>query len=187
MTVLTVRFDEAFEYTHAIHRDHTRRGVPMIAHLMAVAATVLEWGGNEDEAIGALLHDAAEEAGGRERVDDIRKRFGEQVAGIVEDCTDSFEDPPPSWRKKKEQYVAHVEESGRSANRVSAADKLCNVRQLIRDLRTRGPAIWDEYEGGKEGRLWYYGAVLEAFKRAGSNPLVGELEHAVSELRERAG
>src|SRR3954467_9633802 len=107
------RFDEAFAYAHELHARQTRRGtpVPYIGHLMGVASIVLDDGGSEDEAIAALLHDAAEDQGGRERLDDIRKRFGDAVARIVEDCTDSWTADPEAkapWVERKQQYVQHA-------------------------------------------------------------------------------
>lgn len=182
MTILTVRFDEALEYAHAIHREHARRGIPMIAHLLDVTSQVLQLGGDEDEAIGALLHDAAEDAGGRERLSEIRDRFGDAVAQIVHECTDSYDDPPPPWRERKERYLAQVPTAGPSSCFVSATDKLCNVRELVRALRDRGDEVWMEYEGGREGRRWYFGTLVNVFRAAGGNPALGELERAVAEL-----
>ena len=85
MTKLTARFDDAFTFAHRIHGDQTRKGnaSPYIGHLMGVASIVLDDGGSEDEAIGGLLHDAAEDHGGRERVAEIAARFGPAVAKIV--------------------------------------------------------------------------------------------------------
>ena len=82
----------ALVYAHEVHGDHTRKGngVPYIGHLMGVASIVIDDGGTEDEAIAALLHDAPEDRGGRARLDDIRARFGDAVAKIVEDCTASW-------------------------------------------------------------------------------------------------
>ena len=95
MTSLSTRFDDAFRYAHEVHNDQTRKGTtaPYVGHLMGVASIVLDDGGTEDEAIAGLLHDAAEDHGGRPRLEDIRARFGDQVARIVEDCTDSWENP----------------------------------------------------------------------------------------------
>ena len=97
--MLTARFDEAFRYAHELHAGQTRKGTtaPYIGHLMGVASIVLDDGGTEDEAIAALLHDAAEDQGGRPRLEDIRLRFGDAVARIVEDCTDSWDTPKPAW------------------------------------------------------------------------------------------
>jgi (p)ppGpp synthase/HD superfamily hydrolase len=71
--VLTDRFDRALLYATHIHGGQVRKGTntPYVAHLLAVAATVLEYGGDEDLAIAALLHDSVEDQGGRRRLDDV--------------------------------------------------------------------------------------------------------------------
>src|ERR671915_2042789 len=122
MTQLTGRFDDAFRYAHQVHATQTRKGTqaPYIGHLMGVASIVLDDGGAEDEAIGGLLHDAAEDHGGRDRLADIRARFGDAVARIVEDCTDSWETPKRPWRERKKAYVAHAHSLSPSSLRVSA-------------------------------------------------------------------
>jgi GTP pyrophosphokinase len=93
-----------------VHGSHTRKGngVPYIGHLMGVASIVIDDGGTEDEAIAALLHDAPEDRGGRPRLEDIRARFGDAVAKIVEDCTDSWTTPKEPWTERKQQYIAHA-------------------------------------------------------------------------------
>ena len=81
-TVLTDRFDLALLYATHVHGGQVRKGTstPYLAHLLAVAATVLEYGGDQDLAIAALLHDSVEDQGGKARLDDVRNRFGEGVA-----------------------------------------------------------------------------------------------------------
>ena len=110
MTQLSERFVEAVRYAAELHRTQARKGtdVPYMAHLLAVASFVLEDGGDEDAAIAALLHDAAEDHGGRERLDDIRARFGAKVAHIVEGCTDSWTQPKEPWSVRKKEYVEHA-------------------------------------------------------------------------------
>ena len=51
-------------------------GVPYISHLLSVTALVLEDGGDEDQAIAALLHDAIEDQGGDKTRQEIREKFG---------------------------------------------------------------------------------------------------------------
>jgi (p)ppGpp synthase/HD superfamily hydrolase len=153
---------------------------------------VLENGAqSEEEVIGALLHDAAEDQGGRPRLEDIREQFGEQVAHIVDACTDSYESPKPPWRERKEAYVAHVRErvepgGDEPALRVSLADKLHNARAILADVRESGDAVFERFNGKKDGTIWYYAALVEAF-RGFPNRMVGELEREVTELRRLAG
>jgi (p)ppGpp synthase/HD superfamily hydrolase len=141
--------------------------------------------------IGALLHDAAEDQGGRPRLEDIREQFGEQVGHIVDACTDSYESPKPPWRPRKEAYVTHVRErvergDDEPALRVSLADKLHNTRAILADVRENGDAVFERFNGKKDGTIWYYAALVEAFHRF-PNRMVGELEREVTELRRLAG
>jgi (p)ppGpp synthase/HD superfamily hydrolase len=181
-------FEKALVYATVVHAGQTRKdtGIPYIGHLLGVASIALEYGANEDEAIGALLHDAAEDAGGRGRIEDIRARFGEKVAKIVEGCTDTVIAPKPPWRERKEKYIAHVKDADASTILVSAADKLYNTRAILRDLRKDGDAVWSRFRGGREGSLWYYRALVNAFREHGNSDLIHELDRAVSEIEKLA-
>ena len=190
---LTERFDHAVGYANRIHANQTRKGtgIPYLSHLLGVASLVLENGAeSEDEVIGALLHDAAEDQGGRLRLDDIRERFGDVVAHIVDACTDTYEDPKPPWRGRKETYVAHVRERVGSggdepALRVSLADKLYNTRSILADVREIGDEVFERFSGKRDGTLWYYAALVDAFLGF-PNRMVGELDRTVGELRRQA-
>src|SRR5260370_13520823 len=106
---LSQKFEEALVYASVVHGGQIRKatGIPYIAHLLGVASIAFEYGADENEAIGALLHDAAEDAGGAARIDDIRVRFGEKVATVVEGCTATVEAPKPPWRERKDKNLAH--------------------------------------------------------------------------------
>jgi len=185
---LTARFDEAFLYASKLHAGQTRKktGRPYIGHLMGVAALVLQQGGDEDAAIGALLHDAAEDCGGKPILEEIRGRFGERVAQIVDGCTDSYESPKPPWLERKRKYVERARHVSADVRLVSAADKLHNVREILLDYRAQGEEVWERFAGGRDGTLWYYRALVGAFRERGSTPLVDELDRAVSELEQLA-
>jgi (p)ppGpp synthase/HD superfamily hydrolase len=186
---LSAKFQEALGYAAELHNTQTRKAseVPYIGHLLSVAGLVIEADGSETEAIAALLHDAAEDQGGRPRLDDIREQFGEVVGHIVDACTDSYEDPKPPWRERKEAYVAHVRErvargGDEAALRVSLADKVHNTRAIVADVREHGEAVFERFNGKRDGTLWYYAALVDAF-RGFPNRMVRELERAVADLR----
>ena len=185
---LSERFEDALVYAARLHAKQTRKGsgIPYVAHLLATASIVIEYGGAEDEAIAALLHDAVEDQGGAPTREKIRQRFGERVAEIVDGCTDADTVPKPPWRKRKEDYIAHIGGASASVRLVSAADKLHNARAILKDYRLRGESLWDEFNGGREGTLWYYRSLVEAFKAAGTNPLVEELARVVAEIERLA-
>ncbi|MDM9379139.1 HD domain-containing protein [Chlorogloeopsis sp. ULAP01] len=182
--MLSQRFTEALTYATQLHANQVRKGsgVPYIAHLLGVASIALEYGANEDEAIAALLHDAIEDQGGATTREEIRRRFGDNVTAIVDGCTDADSMPKPPWRERKEKYIAHLASASPSVLIVSAADKLYNAQSILRDYRVLGESVWQRFQGGKEGTLWYYRALVIAFQKIGSNPLFDELEQVVAEL-----
>jgi GTP pyrophosphokinase len=185
---LSTRFEEALVFTARLHAKQVRKGttIPYISHLLGVASIVLEQGATEDEAIAALLHDAVEDQGGLPTLEEIRRRFGGNVAEIVYGCTDAEITPKPPWRTRKEAYLAHIRESSPSVRLVSAADKLHNARAILADYRVLGEELWNRFNGGKEGTLWYYRSLVEAFHNSGPTRLVEELERVVSELEKFA-
>lgn len=186
--ILSHRFEEALLYANRLHAGQLRKGshVPYISHLLGVTALVLEDGGDEDQAIAALLHDAAEDQGGLETLAEIRRRFGERVAKIVDGCTDTYENPKPAWKSRKVAYMQHLPEAGKDVSRVSLADKLHNARSILMDLHQDGEATWERFNGGKEGTLWYYHSLVEIFQKLDSSPMVGELASVVKSIEEIA-
>ncbi|PSB47850.1 phosphohydrolase [Cyanosarcina cf. burmensis CCALA 770] len=184
--MLSSRFIEALTYATELHAKQVRKssGVPYISHLLGVTSIALEYGANEDEAIAALLHDAIEDQGGAATREEIRRRFGDTVTAIVDGCTDAETIPKPPWRQRKEAYIATIPQASPSIILVSAADKLHNARSILKDYRTLGETVWERFKGGKDGTLWYYRAVVEAFIAREKTPLIKELERVVAELEQ---
>ena len=165
------RFEQALVLTHRLHANQVRKGttIPYISHLLAVTAIVIENGGTEDEAIAALLHDAVEDQGGANTREEIRQRFGENVAAIVDRLSDTDQTPKPPWRARKEAYIAHLSEASPSVLLVSLADKIHNAASILRDLRNEGNSVWSRFTGGKDGTLWYYRAWSTLFACEGNS------------------
>ena len=192
-TVLTDRFAEALRTASEIHDNESEAETPHTAHLLQVAGMVLEAGGDEDEAIAALFHDALESAGtadeARTRESEIREAFGDRAADIVVACTDGGHpgSGDEGWKDAKEQYIHHLwTEADDAAVRVSAADKLSTAREMLRDYRAHGEAAWARYEGGRSGTLWYYRALVGAYRYRDVNGHVDELDDIVTALEEQA-
>ena len=185
---MTSRFEQALVFAAQLHKDQRRKGsgVPYVSHLLAVAALVIEHGGDEDEAIAALLHDAIEDQGGPKAREEIRRRFGDRVTEIVDGCTDSETVPKPPWKERKLAYIAHLAAASASVRLVSAADKLHNARSILIDYRGLGEEIWQRFQGRKTGTLWYYRSVLDVLSQSGKTPLVAELDRVVRELEQLA-
>jgi (p)ppGpp synthase/HD superfamily hydrolase len=182
---LTERFKDALLCATDLHADQQRKGsgIPYVAHLLGVASLVLEYGGTEDETIAALLHDAVEDQGGPVTRKLIADRFGETVAQIVDGCTDSDTIPKPPWRERKEAYIAHLGSASQSVLLVSSCDKLYNARTILADYRVMGDDLWERFKGGKkEGTLWYYQALVAAYKNTGSHPVYDELDRTIGAI-----
>jgi GTP pyrophosphokinase len=186
---VTDRFEQALVYAARLHRGQRRKGagVPYVSHLLAVAALVLEHGGDEEEAIAALLHDTIEDVGGEAVVQEIRDRFGPRVLAIVEGCSDSDQVPKPPWRERKRAYIERLAGATPSVRLVCAADKLHNSRAVLEDYRRIGEELWTRFRGGREGTLWYYRAVTDTLLRLETTALVEELNRVVTELERFAG
>ncbi len=182
------RLLRAFRFAAEKHKGQTRKAstIPYITHLMGVASLVLEAGGDEDLAIGALLHDVVEDCGGAPMLKEVRRRFGKRVAKVVDGCTDADTYPKPPWRERKEKYIRHLKSADADTKLVSAADKLNNVRSILSDYRVLGESVWSRFNGGRDGTLWYYRTLLEVFLQHERNRITCDLELAVNELESLA-
>jgi (p)ppGpp synthase/HD superfamily hydrolase len=185
MPMLGDRFEQALLLAARLHRHQRRKGlpVPYVAHLLSVAALVLEDGGDEDEAIAALLHDAVEDQGGAATRDLIGQQFGDRVVAIIEGCTESDQQPKPPWRERKELHLAKLAGASPAVCRVTLADKLHNARSLLADYQTLGEALWGRFGGGREGTIWYYQQMVACLQPQVSGVLMQSLSQAVQQLQ----
>jgi hypothetical protein len=185
---LTVRFLAAVALAQEVH-GHVRRSgteIPYVAHLLVVTGLVIEDGGDENQAIAAMLHDAVEDGGGRAMLERIDRSFGPGVATIVEACSDTVDhrDPSETWIERKRRYLAHLPDVRDDAIlRVALADKVHNARSIVRDYREEGHVLWERFtQKTAREQLWYYGGLLAFFQTRRPGPLTEDLLRAVSEL-----
>jgi GTP pyrophosphokinase len=187
-TRLSDRFEQALVYASRLHTSQVRKDdsqTPYIAHLLATVGLVLEYGGSEDEAIAALLHDALEDQpNDGQTLAEIKDQFGLEVLSIVQACSDTQTHPKPPWQERKEAFINALQTIPCSACLVIAADKLHNTRTLVREYREHGEEIWHHFKGGRAGTLWFSQSVLTALKNRACIPpaLISELSGAVREL-----
>lgn len=166
--MLTERFVSAVELAVKAHAGQVRKSthIPYASHVLAVASLVLEHGGDEDQAIAGLLHDVLEDCGPEYAVP-IREQFGERVLAIVEGCTDGEpggERGAGNWRARKEAYLAALAAKPREALLVSACDKLHNARAIAADHDHLGEQVFQRFNAGQEGTVWYYRQLLAVFQ-----------------------
>ncbi|MBW4667358.1 MAG: HD domain-containing protein [Cyanomargarita calcarea GSE-NOS-MK-12-04C] len=197
---LTDKFETALVYATGLHADQARKisGVPYVAHLLSVAALVLEAEGTEAETIAGLLHDSVEDQGGSKTREEIRQIFGDEVVAIIDGCTESDICPKPPWQERKQKYLENLRHASASVRRVSLADKLHNARSLLADCRqngnsasagkgdsasaAKGDRIWAEFKAGKAGTLWFYQELLKVYQATGTDLLTEEFSRVVEEL-----
>lgn len=170
------------------HGTQTRKGgdVPYVSHVLAVAALVLEAGGDEDMAIAGLLHDTLEDT--RATSADLAAVFGPRVAAIVEGCTDTEEHPTPPWRPRKERHLAHLRSPGTSTDVlvVARADKLHNAQSMVRELKDIGAGFWSRFNADAGSQLWYLGELVDIFTERLPGPMTDELRRTRDALAAEA-
>ncbi len=182
---LSWKFEVALQLASGLHHKQCRKGtnIPYVSHLLAVASLVLEAGGDEELVIVALLHDAVEDQGGEPTLDMIQRLFGDRVAGIVRECSDTDREPKPPWHERKEQYLKHLQSASRDALLVPAADKLHNARAILADYRQLRDRLWERFNATRADELWYYGKLREVFcQRAAEVSVVQEFARVVEHL-----
>lgn len=187
--LLSERFSAAVDYAAQLHARQLRKGtsVPYLSHLLAVASLVLEHGGDEDEAIAALLHDAVEDQGGAMTAAEIERRFGARVAEIVTGCSDTDRSPKPPWKERKVEHLDRLRTASASVRLVVAADKLHNARSIAIEYRRSGEELWSRFHGGRDGTLWYYRSAVDILRQPQASALVAELGRVVEEIERLAG
>lgn len=179
------RFEQALVYATQLHRNQVRKcsNIPYVSHLLSVTALVLEDGGSEDEAIAALLHDAIEDRGGDKTRQEIKAKFGDRVAAIVEGCTESDIIPKPPWKERKLATINKLRHASPEVRRVILADKVHNARSILGDWYRIGDIIWERFKTGKSGTLWYFNSIAEVDKDNGSSYLGEELTRIIAQAR----
>ena len=183
------RLHAALDYAAEVHNGQKRKGttIPYLAHPLGVCSLVLEYGGDEDQAIAGLLHDVIED-GGEQHGAVIRSKFGDRVAGIVEACTDGVPDPngdKAPWRMRKEGHIHHLREAPLDAELVAACDKLYNARAIAGDVRAGGREVFNRFKASREDTLWYYQSIFDVLQnRLGrSSPMIFELRSAIEDMQ----
>jgi (p)ppGpp synthase/HD superfamily hydrolase len=175
-------------YATRLHAGQARKGsdIPYVSHLLSVAALVLEFGGSNEQAIAALLHDAKEDQshGNPHRLrDEIARRFGNDVLSIVEACTDTDQEPKPDWLFRKQRYIDRLHQEHESVLLVATADKLHNARSMLADHRILGDALWSRFNAPREQQLWYLQSVVELVRGRVPPAMLAELEQVVEQLQ----
>ena len=162
------KYKKALDFTYKIHFKQNRKdtGIPYFTHLVSVSNNVMEEGGTTDEAIGGLLHDAVEDQGGLKTLIKIRKLFGNNVAKIVDECSDTVVAPKPPWLLRKKKYISDIKKKGQSSMFVSLCDKLHNGTCIVNDYKREGRKVWGLFKNASPKQVaWYYESLYKEFSK----------------------
>ena len=178
------QFQNALLYAHNLHINQTRKAtlIPYISHLMTVSSLIMEHGGDQEQAIAGLLHDAVEDQGGQNTLNEIRNKFGDKVANIVSDCTDAWQEPKPRWKARKLDYLESLFIKPNYSLLVSLADKTHNAESILFDKIEIGDAIWDRFTPPYEETKWYYRSLSNIFLEKIPGKLADRLDRAVDQF-----
>jgi (p)ppGpp synthase/HD superfamily hydrolase len=174
---------EAFAYTMRFHQEHKKMGQPIMSHIFDVVSLVLYFGGDEDTAIAAMLHDTNERAT-KSILADIKHTFNANIAEIVRACSNA---EGVSWRDQKQARIDLVATVDKSALLVLSCEVLSNIKRLLFRLhgaQNKGQVLsYLKTKGGIDGKIWYYRSFCDALRKRKAYPeLTYELEVAVREL-----
>ena len=162
------KYKKALDFAYKTHFDQNRTDtkIPYFTHLVSVSNNVMEEGGTTDEAIGGLLHDAVEDQGGLKTLIKIRKLFGNNVAKIVDECSDTVVTPKPPWLLRKKKYISDIKKKGQSSMFVSLCDKLHNGTCIVNDYKREGRKVWGLFKKASPKQVaWYYESLYKEFSK----------------------
>jgi (p)ppGpp synthase/HD superfamily hydrolase len=197
--IASKRFDEAFALARRGHRTQARKidNEPYIGHLLGVSSLIIEYGGDEDQAIAGLLHDLIEDTD--TTAEEIAEMCGSRVAKLVDKCTEATKrqkelDKKKSnykalRRKRKQAYIDALRDKDKHDDSilVALADKVNNAEKTARDIKI-DRRIFDNFNAGYKEQKWWYESLVDAFgtKVLGGNVmrdrLYERLQVAVNEI-----
>lgn len=186
---LSPRYTEALVWATQRHASQVRHNTvtPYISHLLSTSAIVLEEGGGERLAIAALLHDILEDTDTTR--EEVRKRFGDGVYRVVDDCTDADKGDRAGadWRERKRSHLDRIARAESGSLLVIAADKVCSLQSLVDDLVRFGPGLFDRSARSAPELLGNYRDVHQVLRsRLGDRPVVRRLAALIDECAELA-
>lgn len=171
---------------HELDQKQKRKGkdTPYIIHPLVVGLILARISRDEDVVVAGILHDTIEDSVDTKKVTitTLKKRFGGDVADMVDAITEKNRNVP--WVERKKQIVKKVPSLSRKALLIKAADTIANCTELISDFRREGDDTFRRFNVPKEHLIEHYVEIIEAIKKSWpSHPLRSDLDYHLSELR----
>lgn len=173
---------EAHRLAADAHEGQARKAnrMPYVEHAALVAEVLAEAGQDEEVVAAGMLHDTVEHTG--VGLGEIRERFGERVAGLVEAMTD--DDSIESWEGRKAEHRSRVERAGRDAASVYGADKLVGVREARDGFGPSESELEERLGNPLDLRLAVWEADLRMLERIDPPlPFLAQLKAEIAALR----
>ncbi|MFZ0546430.1 MAG: HD domain-containing protein [Candidatus Promineifilaceae bacterium] len=178
--------DRAIGFAAQKHEGQHRKigSVPYIAHPIGVAMLLMRMGCRDEVIAAAVLHDTVEDTGAS--LQDIRKQFGQEVADIVDGCTElprKFN----NWEERKQNMIEKLRHASLEVKLVVAADKFHNLQHITKSKKKEGSAVWEKFSRGPELQAWYYRAMLDSIlanlpDTADQYPIFDQLPALINDL-----
>lgn len=174
------KVEKALQIASKSHRNQCRKNtdIPYITHPVTVGMMLMKAGYDDDIIAAGILHDTVEDT--KLTLKDIEREFGPRIARIVEGCSEPNKSLP--WKERKEHTIEFLKTASEEIRVVACADKLHNIRSIIKDYEQQGDAVWNIFNAGKEQQAWYYTNIVDSLCHQSSFPLLKELEVEVNLL-----
>jgi (p)ppGpp synthase/HD superfamily hydrolase len=176
--------EEALVLSAKAHAGQTRKGtdIPYITHPVALAMTLIDLGCADEVVAAALLHDVVEDTS--ISLADIEQKFGPEITEIVRGVSEP--DREASWEERKQHTIDKLRHAPLPIKLVSCADKLHNIRSMIRDYAKLGETLWERFNRGKDRQAWYYRGLAESLpygiEQPEQYPIFGQFVQEVDKL-----
>jgi hypothetical protein len=189
----SARYDEALLFAANAHRQQFRKRapgeprIPYTTHLLDASSLVWIGGGDEDQAIAALLHDLVEHAYYAGIEEDIRVGFGDRVLEMVLGCSDvepGAERKTDDWEERVASYLKHLDTADIDTLVVTWADKTSNARYLVNDLEA-GRDVFALFDTNPQRTIGFYRELADLYRRRmGDTREVRYLESLIYKMRD---
>ncbi|MFA6467168.1 MAG: HD domain-containing protein [Patescibacteria group bacterium] len=152
-------------------------GSPYVIHPLMVAKKLARLDFSDAVIAAAMVHDVLEDTEVDEKI--LRQELGDEVVNIILPLS---EDKSLEWEERKKRYIEDVKNASVETKAVSIADKIHNLESLIAGHKNMGPVIWTKFNRGREQKINFEKAMLQAFKDSWDHPMIAEYDKLLREV-----
>lgn len=182
----TELLDRAIIFAVRAHAGTERRGkgFPYIVHPMEAVEIVATMTPDQELLAAAALHDTVEDTD--VTVDQIRAEFGERIAALVADESDTFEagvSEEDSWHSRKRAAIERLARTSHDAKIVALGDKLSNMRAIARDYAVKGDELWNIFHAkDPKDHEWHYRGLADSLRELEDTFAFKEFESLINQV-----